>query len=241
MKLSIPCMQCGFPKDGTSQDFKLYSVPVRDDSVYEIICCRGHKTVTVLQEEKYEILFEIAINAVSDGYYRDAVASATSSLERFYEFFVRVVCRAYKIPAPELEAAWKHVKSTSERQLGMFLATHILHFKKAPMLMPGKRVEFRNDVIHKGHIPLKEEAVNYINTVLELINPILIEIKKTMADSAQALTMERLTERHSRLGEIPRATMSIGSLVSLVLSLSEPHPTNIEAALKRIEDKRFKG
>jgi len=232
-------MQCGFPNDGTEPDFTLYSVPVRDDNRYEFICRRGHKRTTIVQQDKFEILFEIAINAIADGYYRDAVASATSSLERFYEFFVRVICHTYKIPNSEFEEAWKNVKNMSERQLGIFIATYILHFRKAPVLMPSARVAFRNDVIHKGRIPTKEEAILYANDILGLAVPLLIEIKKTMSEAIQELTMERMKEHAAAIGQTPHSTMSIPSAISLTLALTEPHPITIEARLKSIEDKKY--
>jgi hypothetical protein len=107
--------------------------------------------------------------------------------------------------------------------------------------MPKPQVTFRNDVIHKGRIPLKEEAVSYVNDVLGLIMPLLIEMKKTMVGSLWTLQVERMKERRGAPGQTPQATMSITSAVSLTLSLTEPHPTTIESSLKRIEEKRFKG
>ena len=237
MKLPMVCMQCAFPTNGEAPDSTLYSLPVREDSVYEFTCPRGHQAVTVIQEEKFEILFEIAINAIVDGYYRDAVASATSSLERFYEFLVRVICHAHEVPIEEFGKAWKSVAKQSERQLGMFLAAHILHFKKAPELN-GDQASFRNDVIHKGLIPTKDQAIKYTNDILGLIRPLLIEVKTSLNESVQALAMVRLKERQSRLGETPRASMVIGSTVSLTLSVTEPHPTSIELSLKRIEERK---
>jgi hypothetical protein len=41
---------------------------------------------------KFEVLFDLAANAIVDGYYREAIASFAASLERFFEFFVHVAC-----------------------------------------------------------------------------------------------------------------------------------------------------
>jgi hypothetical protein len=234
-------MQCGFPKDGSLPDFSLYSVPVRDDSSYEFTCRRGHKTTTVVQEQKFEILFEIALNAIADGYYREAVASATSSLERFYEFFARAVSLTHKIQGLDFEQVWKHVKSMSERQLGMFIFAHLIHFRKAPALMPPTRVAFRNDVIHKGRIPLKEEAIEYVDCVLNLITPLLLEAKTTMADSVGALVFEHLRDCKTSTSQFPHSTMSIGSTLSIATGVTEPHPTSIIDSLQRIESKKYRG
>ena len=47
---------------------------------------------------KFELLFELGINALIDGYPREAVSSFASALERFYEFFCQVAALALSIP-----------------------------------------------------------------------------------------------------------------------------------------------
>ena len=42
---------------------------------------------------KFELLYDLAINALADGYLREAVASATSAMERYFEFFVKTAWR----------------------------------------------------------------------------------------------------------------------------------------------------
>src|SRR5262249_12518231 len=131
MKLPMVCMKCGFPKEGTP-DFTLYDAEVRDDGVYRFGCRCGHETVVVVQEDKLEILLEIGLNAIVDGYYREAVSSTTSALERFYEFYLRVVARHHGVPESAFEVAWKAMKNQSERQLGAFVTAHLLHESIAP-------------------------------------------------------------------------------------------------------------
>ncbi len=82
-------MQCAFGGDANSHPPYPKYVELRDDGRYEFTCENGHTTVTVLQEQKFEVLFDLGAHAILDGYYREAVASFTSSLERFYEFFIK--------------------------------------------------------------------------------------------------------------------------------------------------------
>lgn len=84
MKLPIACMEC--VKGGTIPT--LVTVEFRDDGRYETTCRNGHKSVVLLQEQKFELLFEIGAYAIQDGYYREAVSSFTSSLERFTNFLL---------------------------------------------------------------------------------------------------------------------------------------------------------
>ena len=45
------------------------------------------------------------------------------------------------------------------------------------MLNQNKEVPFRNSVIHKGYIPNKEEAIDYGNSVMKIIEESLIKLK----------------------------------------------------------------
>ena len=234
------CMKCGFPKEG-KPDFTVYDSEVRDDSIYGFKCRYGHDNVVVVQEDKFEVLFEIGLNAIVDGYYREAVSSITSSLERFYEFCMRVIAHKFKIPPDRFDIGWKQIKNQSERQLGGFVIAHLLNTGVAPTLLDTKLVTFRNDVIHKGRIPLQAEAIEYANTVLGLINPTLLEMKKSMGQQVNDIVMNRMKALHARLDpKLQRALMSIGSTVSVALAATEPHPTNVEERLQRLAKRKYR-
>ncbi len=56
----------------------LSSVGFREDGRYEMTCLKGHSSITFLQQQKFEILFDIGAHAIIDAYYREAVSSFTS-------------------------------------------------------------------------------------------------------------------------------------------------------------------
>jgi hypothetical protein len=89
MRIPMFCVKC--VQNGNPAMAFLKNADVRDDGVYEIECPHGHSGVIAVQEMKFEILFELAANAIFDGYYREAVASFASGLERFFEFYVRII------------------------------------------------------------------------------------------------------------------------------------------------------
>ena len=84
MKLPIVCAQC--MRDDLQNATQIASLEFGDDGKYEVVCPKGHKSITLLQQQKFELLFDIGAYAIVDGYYREAVSSFTSSLERCYEF-----------------------------------------------------------------------------------------------------------------------------------------------------------
>jgi hypothetical protein len=50
-----------------------YSFELKDENLYSLTCNHGHNTNLLLQNPKYEILFEIGTQAIADGYYREAI------------------------------------------------------------------------------------------------------------------------------------------------------------------------
>src|SRR3989304_3215850 len=89
MRLRISCMEC-FRVDGHPSDVAI-SVELQNDGLYKVTCPRGHVTVTAIQEQKFEVLFDLGAMALLDGYTREAVSSIAASLERFFEYYVAVV------------------------------------------------------------------------------------------------------------------------------------------------------
>ena len=91
--IEINCNVCSHDKSEEKTYFVRYSClrSVRDDGIYEFECPEGHRSITVLRTPKHEVLFAIASNALLDGYLRESIASFAASLERFYEFVIRVI------------------------------------------------------------------------------------------------------------------------------------------------------
>ena len=214
MKLLIPCMQC-FQEFGRPTE-ELSHVGFRDDGRYEVKCSFGHETITLLQQQKFEILFDIGAYAILDGYYREAISSFTSSLERFYEFSLRVFLEKESKSDGLFQDCWKKVAPQSERQLGAFIFLWASHFGKPPELLSNAQTSFRNDVVHKGKIPTREEAVKYGNAVLKLLQSMIAIIKGRYSEEVMRVTFYHLNGARSD-SDIGKnlSTMGISTLVSL--------------------------
>src|SRR5712692_1118365 len=196
MRLRITCMEC-FLVDGKPSE-EAASVELRDDGLYSVLCSRGHVTVTAIQEQKFEILFDLGAMALLDGYPREAMSSIASSLERFYEYYIQVICLKHGIAPETLIDAWKPLSRQSERQLGAFLMLYLLETKKpfSPLILDAKPssqpgsariswAEFRNNIIHKGYIPSSEEVIAYGDLVYQFIYRLISELKATSSEFMQ--------------------------------------------------------
>lgn len=229
MKLPINCLQCQNSQILAEVEFEFI-----DDGRYEFTCSKGHVSTTLLQQQKFEILFEIGAYAINDGYYREAISSFTSALERFYEFFIKVICVSKGNDWPEIVNTWKAIASQSERQLGAFILLYHLEHGKKPSLLSRSKNEFRNSVIHKGKIPTKQEAINYGQSVLDLVRPIIEDLRKSHSGSIQKTTFHHLNKT-LRPKDFERNISTLG--IKTILTLSFPKETeSLEVALSKLHN-----
>lgn len=214
MKLPVTCAQC--TQEDISNARIIATVEFKNDGRYEIVCPKGHSSIIFLQEQKFEILFDIGAYAISDGYYREAVSSFTSALERFYEFFIKVVCITKNIDRETIDEAWKGVSSQSERQLGAFIFIHLIETGRKPTLINNSKIKFRNDVIHKGKIPSKEQALAYGQAVLNVVRPLLIKLKEEYSEAVRtAVFYHLINTRNPSDDGLVVSTMCIPTIISL--------------------------
>jgi hypothetical protein len=185
MLLDLICFDClkdqidkGVPHTSPGQQILTPYEPVNNSGIYKVNCSNGHNATTVIDNIDFEILFEYGINAIADGYYREAVSTLTSAMERYFEFFIKTILRTSQSDFSKIDKTWKNISSQSERQLGAYIISYSQNFGEDPLLLnANKDVPFRNSVIHKGYIPTKEEAVEYGNSVLLIIETSLIKLK----------------------------------------------------------------
>ena len=183
MKIRIECNKCQL--EGTPH-LKTYSYhELSDNGLYKICCDVGHESIVFIQNHKFDILFESGILALIDGYSREAVSSIASSLERFYEFYLKVICLKRGVYYDKIIASWKKIAPQSERQFGAYIFVYLLENKNCPKTLSDKFVKFRNKVIHKGYIPSDDEVIKYAKNVGEIISSEYLKLENNTQDLKQ--------------------------------------------------------
>ena len=181
MLVNLFCPYCALEASQRKDPDFAVPVPIvrlRDDGVYPVRCWRGHVARVRLLNLRFELLFEMGMYALHDGYTREAVSSCAAALERFYEFYIAVAAEASNVAPEELALAWKAVSRQSERQLGMFVAAHLILTGSAPELLnPNSHVRFRNSVVHQGHVPEHHEAQEFSEVVLGLLDRLIDDLR----------------------------------------------------------------
>jgi hypothetical protein len=236
LKILVTCMQCAMED---IHNIPRVHVDVRDDSIYEFICSRGHRAIVTLQEQRFEILFDIGANAIVDGYYREAISSFASSLERFYEFYIRAALAENAIPEGVTEASWRIIRKQSERQLGAFIFLYTLLNSRSPTILSEARTGFRNSVIHEGKIPTRDEAIEFGQAVLDVVRPLLLETKQSFPKGVDAIVLAHVRKASEGLPP-SRAGMTIPTIIKLNAGEASYHDTSLVEHIRRIELSRSK-
>lgn len=239
MEIELTCMQCNFDK--TKQQNRKYSfdnnisVHMNDEGAYIAECPEGHKNKVIIQNPKFEILFDLAIIAYIDGYNREAISNLTSAYERFLQFFIEIILLNKKIKPENFDKTWKKMKNQSERQLGGFMVLWLAEFDELPPMLHQNRVSFRNNVIHKGYIPSNEETLDYFRAIYDLLFPMIGTLKEKYDSSIQEHTMFRLMKLNNKYKDVecPSTTMSLGSKLGLYIALSEYKKKEIEELIEQ--------
>lgn len=191
--LNLICRECWTPTINGNYNFQLPESYIKKNingfPIYKFECSLGHENYCLHENNKYEILYELGVDALIDDYYRESVANFASAYERFHEY-----CYLALLECKNVEEFFKAkeelriISKQSERQYGAFCIIFYNQFKHLPNSLESYRkkewgfeeadnaVNFRNNVIHQGYIPTKEECVSFGTLIASYINNILNEI-----------------------------------------------------------------
>ena len=244
MNFSIPCMQC--QKENGIPSFEFKRLELTDDFYFLSTCSKGHTSITILQNERFEILFDLACESFTNGYYREAVFNAASSIERFHEFFVKVITIKNLKGVPDydnfIDTTWKELTHQSERQLGAFYMVYLNEFKSVPPIFDKHKVTFRNNIIHKGAIPSKDKTYDYLKYAFGYIKNLLRPLKNNYNDYINLLTFKNLRDiRKSAQNKypkinIPPATFAAPSVISLISGEKNWYTESFDESLSKYID-----
>ena len=200
MRVIAACPQCilAQSKDGKQPRLNPITGELDDNGSIHVTCENGHYGIVVYDARRYEVLVKSAARAFLDGYTNEVVAVMSSALERAYEFYIRVSCRAKNVSSEILEDAWKGVAVQSERQFGAFqflyLLDHYEPFRLDPLIS-----EVRNKVVHRGKIVRENEALQFAESVFEIIRGIENYLQENFAAHFSEESDREVKEQESKI------------------------------------------
>jgi hypothetical protein len=174
---------------------------LRDDGAYLWTCSRGHTESFALQNLRHEVLYEAGGVALLCGFHREAISSMSTALERFYEFAIFVFAEHHGTKPEDVEITWKEVSRQSERQLGAFYLLYLTTFGRSFALPREAKVmtELRNEVVHKGKIPTRDEAQTFAKYVFNTVREISRELDELDASAVELVRKRRLAMHYEKL------------------------------------------
>ncbi|QIX60855.1 hypothetical protein HER32_06565 [Hymenobacter sp. BT18] len=203
-------------------------VEMQESALYEFTCSSGHESKIYITNPKYDILFEAGLQAISEGYYREAVFNFSASLERFYEYYM-VALMLYSgnnYKDEDFQEIWKRLEKQSERQLGAFWMLYYGIFGKLPLFFDNKYLKehglrlyvkdndpiyFRNIVTHQGHFPTYNQAVAYGEAINRYMYYLKTLHKKPLRQNSFTFYQSLSTAQHIMFFRIPRVAYVPGA------------------------------
>jgi len=196
MKVYLYCTHCSFLKNEDKD--RQYEFELTDNRVFEFKCNHGHENIYILQNKSFELLFEMGLCALNDGYSREAATNFAAAIERFHEFCITVMVHEHGVEHPEelnvwrivdrdydneYKTAWNTMVKQSERQYEAYIMLYLITFKRSPTLLDNKYVKFRNNVTHNGIFPTRQKTLDYGKAAFEYIQTKLIELRTVVPKS----------------------------------------------------------
>lgn len=178
MKIYSACPTCS-PKEGHEISNRTCSSDINDKGIYLMKCPNGHDFYCIPTFEDYELLFEAGAYSLESKNYVEAVNYFTNSLEKFRYFVILISDYNNGLLINEIEKKRRLIK-LSERKIGAFYQAYSYIFKKSPEVFNERQVKFRNEVIHEGKIPSKDETKAYGVAVMDYIKAIQVELRASL-------------------------------------------------------------
>lgn len=183
MKHYTYCCQCDEEKKG-ADIIAIGEITSNLISICE--CPNGHKFISGIMHELFDILYLSAVDSYFNGNFSESVMSFTASLERTYEYFIKVTLIKEGCTLEKIDLFWKELEKQSERQLGSFCSQY-LKTTNLSWRLDKEMVTFRNNIIHKGYIATSKEVKKYAEYTTSLQMGILNLLKDDYIKESQQL------------------------------------------------------
>jgi len=219
---------------------------LQEENLYHFKCINNHDNLVEIQAFKFELLFESGLRAIKDNYLLESVLSLTASLERFYEFFIRIKMNSNGLISKDFDQLFNNIANQSERQYGAFLFIYGYTYKQnPPVLIKKKSVEFRNKVVHKGYLPKEIEVLTYaedvFNTIKFYYSKLLTDNNKEIFNYLTEIQSQRQIENRDLMDKTNTNISSIAPCLAIshILHIDEFNKVDLMEYYESIRKSEF--
>jgi hypothetical protein len=206
------------PETGEIPEVRLTTEPVA-----LAVCAQEHKSVLIIHDGAYALLFERALQRLVTGNARDAVIDAYTAFEMYLAHVpVRARYDRELGASPRaLRSEMESITKLSERTIGAALtAASIAGFCPPPKIDARKTAELRNRAVHAGHYPREDEVEQLCGEIDRVISELESMLGKQDSVNAQHYWSKAIgediaesLERHGWKG-LPGVQSSFGTVLA---------------------------
>ena len=143
MQIQYICPDCFQEKIKNKDIFGIldssFSIELNDNCMMLYECPQGHKGMFVIQNPKFEVLFDLGILSYLEGYTRESVSSLIASYERFLEFSAKIFSKRLGVSYDLYKTLSEKSMRLSERQIGAYYALFLSCFHEIPTFISNKK------------------------------------------------------------------------------------------------------
>lgn len=205
MQIPFTCYTCCYKE---KIPYFIFPVEINSSGIYDVECPNGHEVKAVVENPLYELLFDSGLYSLTQKFYLESTLGFCSSVERMYEYSIRVFLQHSRVDNEEVEYTWRNLKNSSERQYGAFQLLYLQSLKKTPPSINTKWISFRNDCIHKGNFPDRISSFEYgeliFNHIKETISSIRnhLGVDLTQTDLGKTIERKNFLEKYKHTSQI---------------------------------------
>lgn len=177
--LNFTCFKCNeksLSTKGCENEINSYIVKNHDmDGMLQVVCPKCNEIIIVVNQcLQFEICLQCAIERFLTNDYAESVFLLAKSKESFVEFVIDLLCyeKGKKFDL------YKNGVHRSERRYGFFVASYFMRFGDIiNMRLLDSDAKLRNDIIHNGVYPKKQQVIDFGNSILQFFYKVIDKIK----------------------------------------------------------------
>ncbi|WP_090215740.1 hypothetical protein [Litoreibacter janthinus] len=212
-------------KGDTLQNVHHVELELTDEYLYFHECPNGHKSVTWLQQHRFETLIDTGVWALHYGMPDSAFLKFYAALEDFRRFFLRAWLHRSGLTNDSVRLRLKKL-SRSELQKGAFnlvfgIESQVGKIPDTPKHKDDDWTKIRNDVAHNGRFLTEEEARTNCQEILDFIVESLIWARSFMSKDLRSADVDIMLLQNQALDRLDpsilNGTISIPSVIHYTL------------------------
>lgn len=157
MKLFLNCGEC-LEKVTDKNKIECLYVKSINENLYKKKCSKGHEKSIILEEHKFEVLFEGGAIALLDSDYKKAIQYFYYSLEYFYEFSIELILTNNKIKYDDYKNLWNSIRINRENLIVAYSFLYLREFKEEPDIIKEYFKDLKEKVIGLEYSPDYKET-----------------------------------------------------------------------------------